>query len=125
MEWLQENGHDTERLWERMADVMLKTLMVALPQNVHEYRVSRRVPANAHNTAETASQCFAIYGFDIFLDKKLNPYVIEVNRSPSFACDAPLDREIKYGVLSQAFKLLKLRPSEKVKVSMKRKKATR
>ena len=42
-------------------------------------------------------------------------YVIEVNRSPSFACDAPLDREIKYGVLSAAFKLLKLRPSEKAR----------
>ena len=39
----------------------------------------------------------------------------QVNRSPSFACDAPLDREIKYGVLSSAFKLLKLRPSEKAK----------
>eukprot|EP00729_Bicosta_minor_P003291 gene3291-28036_t len=109
------NSAQGKGLWGRMADVMLKTLMVALPQNVHEYRVSRRVPANAHSTAETASQCFAIYGFDIFLDKKLNPYVIEVNRSPSFACDAPLDREIKYGVLSSAFKLLKLRPSEKAK----------
>lgn len=29
------------------------------------------------------------------VNRKLKPYVIEVNRSPSFTCDSELDREIK------------------------------
>lgn len=65
--------------------------------------------------AENSSNCFAILGFDVFLDHRLRPYVIEVNRSPSFTCDAPLDRDIKYGVVSSALKLLRLRPSEKTR----------
>jgi hypothetical protein len=80
--------------------------------------VSRRITSDffKKQTPEAPSNCFAIYGFDIFLDRKLKPFVIEVNRSPSFSCDSPLDRTIKYGVLLHAFKLLKLRPSAKAKI---------
>lgn len=92
-------GHDVDALWDRMAHVINKTLMVALPANVHEYRVSRRISTDPSNANEKPSACFAIYGFDIFLDQKLKPYVIEVNRSPSFTCDSQLDRDIKYGVI--------------------------
>nr|KAJ3418652.1 Tubulin polyglutamylase ttll13P [Polyrhizophydium stewartii] len=54
------------------------------------------------------SQCFEILGFDIFLDAKLKPWVLEVNHSPSFTCDSPLDREIKSGVILGALRLLNL-----------------
>ena len=37
MEWLAEEGHDVDALWQRMGDVIIKTLLVALPANVHEY----------------------------------------------------------------------------------------
>ena len=60
------------------------------------YRVSRRISTDAKHANTKPSACFAIYGFDIFLDRKLNPFVIEVNRSPSFSCDSPLDRDIKF-----------------------------
>jgi tubulin polyglutamylase TTLL6/13 len=35
--------------------------------------------------------CFEILGFDIMLDSDLNPYLIEVNHTPSFTADTPLD----------------------------------
>jgi len=35
--------------------------------------------------------------------------VPQVNRSPSFSTDAPLDMEIKNGVLSDAFRLLNVK----------------
>ena len=42
--------------------------------NTTRYRVSRKerqtIDGNAH---EKTSQCFAILGFDIFLDRKLKP----------------------------------------------------
>jgi len=55
-----------------------------------------------------------ILGFDIFLDKKLRPYIIEVNRAPSFSCDSEVDAEIKTGVLTHAIRLLNVRASDKV-----------
>ena len=36
-------------------------------------------------------------------------YFLQVNRSPSFGTDAPLDYDIKNGVLSDAFKLLNVK----------------
>ena len=36
-------------------------------------------------------------------------YSLQVNRSPSFGTDAPLDYDIKNGVLSDAFKLLNVK----------------
>ena len=36
-------GHDSDALWDRMADVIVKTLLTTLPHNVHAYRESNRV----------------------------------------------------------------------------------
>eukprot|EP00041_Stephanoeca_diplocostata_P033605 m.1115679 g.1115679 ORF g.1115679 m.1115679 type:complete len:971 (+) comp24371_c0_seq1:198-3110(+) len=123
MEWLADNGHDPEVIWGKFADIIIKTLIVAHPHNVHAYRVSQRKAKSPRKGtsdmesmwAENSSNCFAILGFDVFLDHRLRPYVIEVNRSPSFTCDAPLDQDIKYGVIASAIKLLRLRPSEKTR----------
>lgn len=116
MEWLKGHGHDTDKLWGQMADIIIKTLIVALPHNQHLYRASQRASTHVDKDGqEKTSCCFAILGFDIFLNHKLKPFIIEVNRSPSFTCDAPLDREIKFGVVRNALKLLRLRPSEKAK----------
>ena len=52
--------------------------------------------------------CFEILGFDIFLDDKLKPWILEVNHAPSFVCDTPLDTKIEKGLLTDVVKLLNL-----------------
>jgi len=37
-------------------------------------------------------QCFQILGFDIMLDKKLKPWLLEINESPSFNDDTEVDK---------------------------------
>ena len=50
--------------------------------------------------------CMEILGFDIMIDKKFKPWLIEVNQSPSFATDSPLDYKTKKAVLTDTFKML-------------------
>ena len=58
------------------------------------------------------SSCFEILGFDILLDSKLKPWVLEVNHSPSFTCDSPLDFQIKESLILNTFKLLNIQSSD-------------
>ena len=52
--------------------------------------------------------CFEVLGFDIILDDKGKPFLLEVNQAPSFATDSPLDYEIKHGIFVDMFNLLGL-----------------
>lgn len=42
------------------------------------------------------------------LDHKLKPWLIEVNHTPSFKTDTPLDRKIKEGVIKDTLKILRV-----------------
>ncbi|KAK7469869.1 hypothetical protein BaRGS_00036089 [Batillaria attramentaria] len=86
--YLQEKGVDVDKLWADIDDVIIKTLISAHSVLKHNYRTC--FPNHVKGSA-----CFEILGFDILLDRRLRPYIIEVNHSPSFSTDAQLDREIK------------------------------
>jgi len=47
-------------------------------------------------------------GFDIFLDEKLKPWILEVNHAPSFTTDSPLDFKIKKALIADTMRLLNL-----------------
>lgn len=59
--------------------------------------------------------CFEILGFDIFLDYKLKPWLIEVNNLASFGTDSPLDKKIKLDLCFDTFKMLNLSNKRKKK----------
>ena len=63
--------------------------------------------------------CFQILGFDIMLDHKLNPSLLEVNYTPSFTADTPLDRYIKKKLIQDTISLVGV--TEKWKQEQKRK----
>lgn len=64
--------------------------------------------------------CFEILGFDIILDQHLKPWLLEVNHSPSFTVDSPLDRRIKETVIKEALDLMRIRPSDRKHYEMRR-----
>jgi len=59
--------------------------------------------------------CFEVLGFDIILDHKLKPYVLEVNHAASFATDSPLDKKIKLDLMKDTFTMLNLSVRRKKK----------
>jgi len=60
--------------------------------------------------------CFQVLGFDVMIDKKFKPWLIEVNQSPSFATDSPLDYMTKKAVLADAFKMLNCSVKKRKKI---------
>ncbi len=59
--------------------------------------------------------CFEVLGFDIMLDAGLKPWILEVNHSPSFTTDSPLDFKIKKNLISDTIRLLNLSFAKKQK----------
>jgi tubulin polyglutamylase TTLL6/13 len=57
--------------------------------------------------------CYEILGFDIFFDSNLKPWILEVNHSPSFSTDSPLDFKIKKNLIADTIKLLNLSHAKK------------
>lgn len=49
-----------------------------------------------------------LYGFDILIDSELKPWLLEVNLSPSLACDTPLDTRVKSALLVDLLTLIGL-----------------
>ena len=60
--------------------------------------------------------CFEILGFDVFLDDKLKPWILEVNSQPSLSTDSPLDFKIKKNLIADTLKLLNLSQQRKQKL---------
>jgi len=58
------------------------------------------------------NNCFEIFGFDVLIDDPLKPYLIEVNLSPSMACESPLDHKIKTQLIANTFSLIGFLPPE-------------
>ena len=53
---------------------------------------------------------------DIILDNKLKPFLLEVNHTPSFTTDTPLDKSIKKGVIKDTLLLMNINSKNKVKI---------
>ena len=50
--------------------------------------------------------CFELFGFDILIDYQHEPWLLEVNQSPSFATETDLDKDIKTNLIKDTFKIL-------------------
>lgn len=98
---LSNNGEENEESEEKNADTPAES------------------DTNAEKTPKfRGSRAFEILGFDIMLDDKMKPWLIEVNHLPSFGTDSPLDLDIKKRLMEQVFATLPVRMDDDVAYSM-------
>ncbi|XP_015774743.1 PREDICTED: tubulin polyglutamylase TTLL5-like [Acropora digitifera] len=95
LRYLKHIGKDTTALMMRIEDVVVKTIIAGELHIASACKMFMPSPGN----------CFEIYGFDILIDENLRPWLLEVNLSPSLACDSPLDLKIKSHLVSDMFNL--------------------
>ena len=57
--------------------------------------------------------CFEILGFDVIIDSKGRPILLEVNHAPSFNDDTGLDKQVKRNLLVDTFRILNISLKEK------------
>ena len=98
--YFTEQKLDFKTVWERIKDMLIKTVLsimdIALP-TLKGYNL-------------TSCNLFELYGVDILLDKKLNPWLMEVNLNPSLDCDTDLDKSIKSKLLTDVFNIIGIVP---------------
>lgn len=64
------------------------------------------------------TNCFEIMGFDVLVDSDLKPWLLEVNLSPSLACDSPLDMSIKSNLICDSFNIMGIKRFDRKKESL-------
>ncbi|OMJ73556.1 hypothetical protein SteCoe_27720 [Stentor coeruleus] len=99
MKYFKEKGVDTDDLWMMIYDMIVKSV---LSIEGHVMEASKRLGLHRGN-------CFDLFGFDVILDSKLKPWLLEVNLSPSMATESPLDFFIKSNLLTDTFNLIGIR----------------
>ncbi|KAM4826431.1 tubulin polyglutamylase TTLL13-like isoform 3-T3 [Thomomys bottae] len=109
--WLREHSYDPRELWGDIEDIIIKTIISAHSVLRHNYRTCFPQYLSGGTCA-----CFEILGFDVLLDHKMKPWLLEVNHSPSFTTDSRLDREVKDALLCDAMTLVNLQGCDKRKV---------
>jgi len=95
-ETMKELGIDVEGIWMQINDLVIKTIISI--DSITNSCMDMYVP-NSEN-------CFDLIGFDILIDENLKPWLLEVNMSPSLACESQLDIQVKVPLISDLFNLI-------------------
>ncbi|XP_042323392.1 tubulin polyglutamylase TTLL4 isoform X2 [Sceloporus undulatus] len=93
--YLSQKGVDSEAIWEKIKDIVVKTIIASEPYIINLVKMYVRRPYCCHE----------LFGFDVMLDENLKPWILEVNISPSLHSNSPLDVSIKGQMVRDALNL--------------------
>ncbi|XP_048862885.1 tubulin polyglutamylase TTLL4 [Brienomyrus brachyistius] len=93
--YLGSKGVNTSQIWEKIKDIVIKTIVASDPYVNSLVKMHVRSPYSCHE----------LFGFDIMLDENLKPWVLEVNISPSLHSRTPLDIAVKSQMIRDVLNL--------------------
>ncbi|XP_053152549.1 probable tubulin polyglutamylase TTLL2 isoform X2 [Hemicordylus capensis] len=99
--YLRSRSVDDLLLWKRINRIVTLTLLAITPS----------VPIT--------SNCFELFGFDILVDDRLKPWLLEVNHSPGLRLDCATDATVKRKMLHDIIDLLNYREADALRKCIK------
>lgn len=108
MKLMEKKGYNLKKLKGEINEAIVKTLLLGHPLVAHQYRFCQP-------NDENRNMCFHILGIDVMLDSECKPFVLEVNHTPSFVADTPLDRYIKFSLIKDTLILMNITPDARAK----------
>ena len=86
-------GLDPDLMAMRIEDIIIKTII----------SIEHKVFKATETYVPFRNNCFDLLGFDILVDRDLKPWLLEVNLSPSLACETNIDFKIKSELVAEVF----------------------
>jgi tubulin polyglutamylase TTLL4 len=78
--------------------------------------VEPHIVGNLNKVPGSRNSCFELFGFDVLIDKKLKPWLLEVNVLPSLSSSSPFDKTVKTLLICDVLTLVGIRGYDKQKV---------
>lgn len=94
--YLKAQGVDTQALWSRVADLVIKTVI----SGEHDIVIRSR------KNVRSRYSCHELFGFDVIIDERLRPWLLEVNISPSLHSASPLDHSVKGPLIADLLNMI-------------------
>ena len=104
--YFQSRNINYDYVFAQVKDVIVKTLIAVEPA----------INANLQKCPGNRTSCFELFGFDILIDAKLKPWLLEVNILPSLSSSSPFDKTIKTILICDILTLVGIRGYDKKKV---------
>lgn len=97
----------------QIEQIIIRTLCTVQPSLKHYLQIPNKAQYindgmwdGTYQEQPLNSQCFEILGYDILIDEKLKPWLIEINHAPSFGTDTCIDFKIKKDLLADTLQIL-------------------
>ncbi|KAM4529021.1 putative tubulin polyglutamylase TTLL2 isoform 1-T1 [Fundulus diaphanus] len=84
-------------LWQRINNIVTLTLLTIAP------------------TVPSCPNCVQLFGFDVLIDSKFKPWLLEVNRSPSLTLECQTDVVVKKGLISDLVDLMNYTSTDRLR----------
>ena len=87
--YFYKHNIDDRLLWHRITSIIIITLL-----------------SQAQEVPSDSSNCFEMFGFDVLIDEKMKPWLLEVNFSPALGNDCMQDELVKRPLLNDILEIL-------------------
>jgi tubulin polyglutamylase TTLL6/13 len=103
-------GFDSKKVWASICDAVVKSIIAVQPILAQAYAQCQLRPSTVEEAADLPFRCFELLGYDFLLDAAGRPWLLEVNHSPSFHIDTPMDRVVKIPLIRETLQLARADP---------------
>jgi hypothetical protein len=97
-EHYKKEGKDFDELFKKIQDIAVKSII-----SMHEIEIETELKSNY---TLKSNNLFELYGMDILVDQNLNPWLLEINLSPSLSGVGEYEKRIKNKLFTDMFNIL-------------------